>query len=60
MKSIKQINVYYTRRLFKNKSKTRVYECTCGKEFKVHTNVYDTSDSGQGSCDCGECRVIIN
>ena len=45
---------------FKKKPTIREYSCSCGKKFKVYTNVYDNSDSGQGECECGECRVIIN
>lgn len=44
----------------RKKGKTRFFDCECGKKFSVTTNVYDNSDSGCGSCECGKSRVYIN
>ena len=44
----------------KKKGKIRFFNCGCGKEFTVTTNVYDNSDSGCGSCECGKEKIYIN
>ena len=42
------------------KAKEYVCNCDCGKKYKVITNIYDNSNSGQASCDCGKCKTVIN
>ncbi len=44
----------------KKQGKCRVIDCSCGKTYEVWTNIYDKSDSGCGSCECGKCRTYIN
>ncbi len=44
----------------KKRGKCRVIDCSCGKTYEVCTNIYDNSDSGCGSCECGICRTYIN
>lgn len=44
----------------RKKGKVRWFDCECGKKFSVTTNIYDNSDSGCGSCECGKSRVYIN
>lgn len=47
------------RRSFLPKGNKYTFKCDCGKEIIVMTNVYDNSNSGKGSCECGAV-VYVN
>lgn len=41
------------------KGDKNVFKCNCGKEIIVMTNIYDKSNSGMGTCECGSV-VYVN
>lgn len=38
--------------------KTHWFDCKCGRKYKVVTNVYDRTNSGLGSCECGQVTYV--
>jgi hypothetical protein len=47
------------RRSFLPKGNKHEFNCNCGKKIIVMTNIYDNSNSGKGSCECGAV-VYVN
>ena len=46
------------RRSLSTNGNKHIFKCTCGKEIIVMTNVYDNSNSGKGSCECGAVYYV--
>lgn len=59
-KNSKQCDIPFVVRSLRKKGNKYWFDCDCGKKYSVSTNVYDNSNSGCGSCDCGKCRSYVN
>ena len=60
MKKIIKWFLHFVSCTIDGKTKVKVFDCSCGKNYEVCLNKYGQGNTGCGSCDCGEERTYIN